>query len=366
VPVWLYFLVMHVETIAVTSTGKRTLRVRCERCSCEYEYEMIRRGTGHASLIGSQESSTKRATKQSEKRLERSLARDAEPVACPQCGWLQRAMVAEVRRRHHRWMATAGWMLACISLGAAAASSVLWTNGFRPPPWGEDFQHVKLGLEVLVPLGLSLVLARYVMARNYDPNVSASNESPLPATPAARTIKSGKAAATRSPSLVGEPSHSDYSVTLQLAHFKSPPYCFACLTPTQLCKPIRIFVFRLLTLDLHVCEECQRRRQFRLSSIAIASASIGAAIAFVICSRFGIDTPSKVEITFAATLGAIVLTSLLASNVSMPFRVRDFSADRNVAKLVFENEQYFAKYLESAAQGHSAPDGSGGKRSKGG
>ena len=86
-----------------------------------------------------------------------------EPAACPDCGWYQRTMVPELRRRHHGWMRGAG-----IGLMAAAGFCLIPTALLR----GDEFVWLwPIGLS-LAGAGLVLQAVQYLIAWRYDPNAS--------------------------------------------------------------------------------------------------------------------------------------------------------------------------------------------------
>ncbi|MDB5294762.1 MAG: hypothetical protein JWO31_745, partial [Phycisphaerales bacterium] len=79
--------------------GVRLRRVCCERCGACYFYEMVRVGTGKGgSLYLLDEGGARdRASLSAKARLGQMLNAGVDPVPCPQCGHLQRAMSQFVR-----------------------------------------------------------------------------------------------------------------------------------------------------------------------------------------------------------------------------------------------------------------------------
>src|SRR6476646_5729630 len=83
--------------------------VRCEKCGCAYRYELIRRGEGMGSAVYgiASGSAQRRAARRAQALLDEHLANGIDPVACPDCGWFQAAMVREFRERHYVWLVMA-------------------------------------------------------------------------------------------------------------------------------------------------------------------------------------------------------------------------------------------------------------------
>src|ERR1700754_4599988 len=97
------------RTYTSTLTGRRLMEVRCEKCSANYYYEMLRVATGSGSspYMLNNAGAANRAASGARKNLDALLARGTDPVPCPHCGWFQAEMVRDARQRRHRWM---GWL----------------------------------------------------------------------------------------------------------------------------------------------------------------------------------------------------------------------------------------------------------------
>src|SRR6185295_5984404 len=67
----------------------------------------------------------RRAERGAAKQLQKLLLYGVDPVACPDCGWIQAEMVAEMRKRRHRWA-----LPTAISLGIVASlvAFIFWLN----------------------------------------------------------------------------------------------------------------------------------------------------------------------------------------------------------------------------------------------
>src|SRR5437763_961326 len=114
-------------------TLSRAADVVCEKCSCAYRYQLVRRGTASASApyyVG-QASAKERAAKSSQKAALKKLKAGVEPVACPDCGWFQADMVREIRRRTARWLI---WVAVFVPVILAIVMLIDWsvaTHQFR-------------------------------------------------------------------------------------------------------------------------------------------------------------------------------------------------------------------------------------------
>jgi hypothetical protein len=79
-----------------TVVGKRLVPVACEKCRCEYFFELARVGSGVAQAPYG--IATKRAARFAQERAERDLnyrlQNDAELVPCPKCGWINDDLIS--------------------------------------------------------------------------------------------------------------------------------------------------------------------------------------------------------------------------------------------------------------------------------
>ena len=84
-----------------------TRRATCEKCGCRYMFAVSASGWGRATgtLLDGDRT---REEALGYAHLQANLRILSEPVACPDCGWYQKAMVKELRRRHQRWMLVPG------------------------------------------------------------------------------------------------------------------------------------------------------------------------------------------------------------------------------------------------------------------
>ena len=146
--------------------GTAVKHVKCEQCEQEYVYIVERKAKGHGASMGfsSGEGAQDRAKKKAKKTLDSELANAIEPVPCINCGWIQKDMIREARRRYLRWLFVVGLVVTFIaalvllvilvnSLSNRAGSFLTWT-------------YVALGA------GVVMLVTRTVLVNKYDPNVT--------------------------------------------------------------------------------------------------------------------------------------------------------------------------------------------------
>src|SRR4051794_21937682 len=100
------------DTFISAQVGQVQRDVCCERCGCDYSYQMVRRGKGQSMTLHgiATENALKQAAKSASAKLTKMLMRHHDPVACPGCGWIQLCMINSMRARAHRWLTKTGWV----------------------------------------------------------------------------------------------------------------------------------------------------------------------------------------------------------------------------------------------------------------
>src|SRR5262245_50687042 len=160
-----------------TLRGRTVKRVDCEQCRAQYAYVVRRsaKGAGMSILWLDDAGASGRAEGRARTAVRRALARAVEPVACPSCGWYQKEMVREARRRRGKWFVIAayvagGFAAFCLILallvgglgasgilgvlivaGAAVAGAALLARHLRCTEWNpnadESWKHSREGIE---------------------------------------------------------------------------------------------------------------------------------------------------------------------------------------------------------------------------
>ena len=147
----------HGKRYNAAAIAARIVDVQCEKCGCKYFYEFARIGTGSAvAPYGIGKSSARAsADEQSRRDLANRLAHEAELVPCPNCHWINEALVAGYRLGQFRQMGTRalyiGIVGTCTSLigawyvsrgmpvdQAAAPLSLRWSGPLCFPCRGDD------------------------------------------------------------------------------------------------------------------------------------------------------------------------------------------------------------------------------------
>ena len=192
---------------SVTVSGSVIKQVKCEKCQCDYAYEMfgqntctadsmLRYGGAMGGLIGVGIAAAVSAAVgggsefklrvQAQANLDRSLARRFEIVPCPACGWYQARMVKESRARYRKPLLALGGVLLTI---AAAGGVILFTMD-NSPTTRDSVSPIAFAIAAAVGFtGLAAVLWRRSLQQAYDINKGyPSPRPPRPGSPLAFDI----------------------------------------------------------------------------------------------------------------------------------------------------------------------------------
>lgn len=156
-----------------TATISKSMPVyaTCEKCRCKYVFVVSARGKGEGRGIafdrdGTRQEAIDMAMLEANKRILR------QPAACPDCGWYQKNMVAELRRRYKSWMRLLGLALLAAVGGFAGLAFIIGSG--QPDDSGNVLMRpLPLALAAIVAVaGGALLCARYDLAKRFDPNAS--------------------------------------------------------------------------------------------------------------------------------------------------------------------------------------------------
>jgi len=163
----LYF--QHRFTVRRSAAETRT--VTCEKCCCEYQYELAREVPGHAiSPYGLFDASAvRRAERCAQRRLEKIMPTAVDSVPCPQCGWIQAHMVREARRWRYSDLRTIALVIlgfALTAMGVAAAAFSTDSSTTR-----DEWRLLLLWTGVPALAALVALVVRWALVRAWDPNL---------------------------------------------------------------------------------------------------------------------------------------------------------------------------------------------------
>lgn len=337
-------------------------QVRCEKCGCDYSYEMIRRGTGAASTAYGlfARRLPKAAAAEAAESLQQHLEQDHDPVGCPDCGWIQSTMVADLRRRAYRWMtkpALAVFVFLMVFAGLFAVTGVLGKVQGARGPLATKGLLIALILAVIAVIVISVTAGlRNVLRSRIDPNRGHPDEPGyVPGAPQAISLSDSSrgrplADFNRNPKLPYERKRRELEpggwITVQLAHFRCPPLCCKCLSATSEVHKLRIT--RLAQASVPFCADCRRRamhsRVMFYATVILVCAGAGFLLPLLCRAKFDINISALIAIIFGVL--ALIVGALLSFRFPGPVRFSRFRHDLNTVRLRFRNPAYASLVIE--------------------
>jgi hypothetical protein len=145
----------------VVARGEVVRRVECERCHRPFEFVLRRKAAVDTVPLPALVRSAERIVRE---RLARKLTAGVDPHPCPSCGWVQAAMVPELRRRFASPLRAWGTFFAVASafLALVCGAVGLWA---RPDGVDVDWYGIAAASAGGCALGAALVGFRRLLGR---------------------------------------------------------------------------------------------------------------------------------------------------------------------------------------------------------
>ncbi len=335
----LFYFARNFESSAV---GSRLVAVQCEKCGCEYLFELARVGSGRAQAaygIG-----VKRAARAANERAERDLAKrlehDAELVPCPKCAWINEDLVSRYRRGRYR-----GWakFAACIViLGTVTSLIGAWFVSTGPAADRAAAVYLSiLGPTISAAVATLALLCRYWLRKRIQPN----RDYPLPPklppgvpTPLTKHPTTGQVDVAGSRNV-----HDDATgqwINFQIGRQELPSLCCGCQGASEAQSAYRHPVFRAAVLVVPLCARCAREWTVRMWLVGLVAFLAVVASALLLLTALTSDQ-LVCWLVFGVICGITPLACAgLAFRLTTPVRVRSVDASRAMVRLWFRNEEY--------------------------
>ncbi len=350
----LFYYSRRFEAAAV---GTRVVEVACERCGCEYFYQLARLGSGSASApyaIGS--ASAERSARQgAQQDLDERLTEEAELVPCPACRWINEGLVDGYRRG--RWRHASEYAAAIAFFGTVASLIGGWFLSAGPAAdRGAVPYLLHGGPTVSITLAGAILLVRHLIRARIRPN----RDYPLPprlprGSPAAlvRNAATGELepAVPDSEARFGDPNPA--WVDFQVGRDLLPPVCCACLAPAEPGSEYRRPAFNAVDLLIPLCSPCARR--WTRHAWLGASAGLGLAAAIGIPVLLWMNPDEVIFWMTIVVLGIVapIVGAMVIGYMTEPIRVQLGDSTRGVLRLWFRNEEFARRVAEGLP---TAPD----------
>ncbi len=325
-----------------SSIGSRLVEVTCDRCGCEYLYELARVGAGSASApfaIGGAGAASS-ASEASRRELLRRLAEEAELVPCPGCLWINDDLIAGHRLGRFRgWGRAAAWLGI---VGTAGSLIVAWFLRIGAPADRGALPLVLAGGPAgSIAVAASILVLRRVLRARIRPN----RDHPLPpklppGSPEALVRDRTTGEVRRASSVVGAGDGPGAWLEFQVGRSDLPATCCRCLAPGDPRASYRIPLGPALNLAVPLCRPCARLWTGRKWLGALVALGAAAAVGLPVLLASKLDEILFWPIVGVGAILAPVVGAMVAGSLASPARVKSFDASRGVVRLWFRNEEF--------------------------
>lgn len=335
--------------------GTRVASVTCDKCNCQYFYELARIGAGSGVApygIGT-ESATGSAQERAQKELQQRMAVEAELVPCPECHWTNDHLIQGYRLGRYRRVGT-------LALGIAIVGSIgsligAWIISVGPPADRGALPYFRIGGPILfMSIGAWMVLYRNWRRNRIQPN----RDYPLPprvppGTPPALTRDELTGQLRPAPTENQDLAETSDWIYFQVGRQMLPWLCCGCLQNADAQHTLIIEESGLVGFEVPRCADCTRNERlsywcFWFSTMVLSLLTTMAAIALL-----RLETAESYAVMVFCLLPAFALASYVASTLTAPVRVASADKTRGVVRLRFRN----AEYGQAVAESLSHPSG---------
>lgn len=330
---------MILQSSTATLVQQAVKRITCERCGHEYSYEMTRRA--HASAADASSSGREAARVRAERKLERIVAREQDPVPCPECGYFQPAMTWTVRRHHLGW--TRKLAIALIPITPVAGLVMLIVAGTEASYVAKVLNAVAIWtMPSGLVLALLLLLSRWLLARGIDLNAPGVDTSRW-TDGAPRQLNAAGNAPVSSPNVAAMPEedgglgyapHGQPWVRVQPLTWTSPPICCCCLKQNE--ATYQVYITQACHLKVNLCAACRRRLNLRRWAIAI----VATGIPMVPLTWFFWPYLESIVAVLGVFMAVLGWMAYIVYRVTLPVRFRRFHDHDNTVEIRFRNASY--------------------------
>jgi len=346
-----FYFGKHIESAHV---GRRIASVTCDKCGCQYFYELARIGSGSGTApygIGAA-AVTRSAEEQSQRDLQERLAAEAELVPCPKCHWISEDLVRGYRLGRYRRLGM--FALGVGFFGTIASLICAWFISIGPAADRGSVPHFLFGGPAFfVMLAVGMILFRSWMRSRIRPN----RDFPL-----APTVPVGSPPALLFDESCGElraakPNPPEVGFTVEWVDFQVgrsqlPPLCCHCLQPASPESAYKLPIQGAINIDVPRCTACARRSKRAFWRIWFLVVAVGLLLGTPSVALLGLDS-AEFWITLGGSLPILcALAAFTASTMTSPFRLMVADGSRGIVRLRFRNANYarmVAKHLSDSS-----------------
>ena len=330
------------KNIESADVGGRIVSVECEKCGCEYGYELTRIGTGKGTAhygLGI-ENATHVAQNQAQRDLRHRLFLEAELVPCPKCNWINRELVQGYRLGQYRNVKTLA--LAVGFFGTIASLISAWFISIGPAADRNALPYCLFGGPALfVSLAVGLILLQNWMRSRIQPNRNFPLAPTLPpGTPPPMLVNEStgelKLAATNNQQDIYIRGQLDF----QFGRHELPDRCCDCMQVAAVKHSYKLFVSNTMDLDIPRCAPCDRLSKRKYWRVWWFTVVTGTLICVGILVLLNLQLAELWIFSCVSLAISIAVASFIALKVTAPVTMIYTDESRGVVRLQFRNVEY--------------------------
>ncbi|MCA9137724.1 MAG: hypothetical protein KDB00_13225 [Planctomycetales bacterium] len=320
------------------------MQVECDKCGCEYFYELARIGTGRASApygVGATAAADS-AQDQSQRELSERLSLEAELVPCPRCNWINDQLVEGYRKSCYRPAGTLALVVAFF--GTIGSLFCAWFISSGPAADRAALPYfLYVGPAISVLIAIAIILVRWWMRRRIQPNQNYPLAPTLPVgspLPLMENPQTGdlKVVARRNPHSLDVSDWFDF----QIGRSVLPLMCCECLGKPSSEDGYARSIAPSIEINVPRCAECAKKTRSSRRRIWFATAAMGLLVSFGVLSMLGLETAEYWILAVVGGFVALAFASYVASMMTAPVKIGRGQSSRGVIKLRFRNPEYGA------------------------
>lgn len=320
--------------------GGHIAGVKCDKCGCEYFYELTRIGSGSGTAPFGIGNATRSAKEQSQEDLSKRLAVEAELVPCPECHWINDDLVEGYRLGRYRRVGMLA--LGVAFFGTFGSLLCAWFISTGPPADHDLLPYFLFGGPILsVSIATFMVLFRNWRRSRIQPNRDFPLSPALPAGSPPALIKDAYSGELRpaAPDQPG-PGTTNGWVDFQVGRHSLPSSCCRCLQDADAEHALTLPGVGPINLEVPRCANCDRTTRRTYRRIWLITAVLGLLAGAAVIALLKLESAEFWILAGVSLLLSCTLASFVASTMTAPVKVASGDESRGVVRLQFRNADY--------------------------
>ncbi|MDB5346972.1 MAG: hypothetical protein JWP89_5349 [Schlesneria sp.] len=344
----LYF---NVTTLAATVQSK-IVPVTCEKCGCDYYYEMTRFGAGvNVAHFGF--SAGLSAGRQAKTEANKRLSHDAELVPCPTCNWINDDLIQRYRNARFRYLDILAISLAVVG----CAGALIWALVVYGTPAADRTTIPYIiggGWSVGILSALALLLLQARFKRQLQPNRLYPQAPSVPVgTPPALLMDEHKELVLARPDAKMNASDAPAgSFDFFLGRHAFPNICCLCLKAPDSRSAINVDVAQGTNFEIPRCVRCCHVALVN----KIIRGLIATSIAFLVPAAILFQLSAEAELWIVCGASAIAIGWTIAEFAGRPVPSKAIDSSRGIMRLFNLHPEFRSQIVEMKPAEEAAPD----------